>query len=148
MKREPNPRYITPDYPSPVEVLKEGSYVKSITEAEDGSDQSNVFQIDDDGGTVLIKPTNTIITSKHSIEKYEISNTNPLSTKATVTNTLGFDWPDSDGDGQPINTKIFTNGELWADREQFHTRHKAVVHLNDEIIFEKSWEDSYPRNYS
>ena len=137
-----------PNYPSHIEVIKEGSYTKRVTEAEDGSDKNSVFYAESDAGTVLVKPTNTIVHGQHTVERYEIGNTDPLSTRASVTNSIQFDWPDGDGSGQQIRAKISVCGELWADREQFHTRNKAKVHLNDEIIFDKMWEESFPRNFS
>ena len=137
-----------PNYPCHVKVIKEGSYTKTVTEAEDGSHENSVFHAESDAGTVLVKPTNTIIHGKHTVERYEIGNTDPLSTRASVTNSIQFDWPDGEGSGQQITAKISFCGELWADRDQFHTRNKAKVHLNGEIVFDKMWEESCPRNFS
>ena len=109
-----------PNYPSHIEVIKEGSYTKRVTEAEDGSDKNRVFYAESDAGTVLVKPTNTIVHSQHTVERYEIGNIDPLSTRASVTNSVQFDWPDGDGSGQQIRAKISVCGELWADREKFH----------------------------
>ena len=43
-----------PNYPSHIEVIKEGSYTKRVTEAEDGSDKNSVFYAESDAGTVLV----------------------------------------------------------------------------------------------
>ena len=134
-----------PSYPSPIETITTGSYTKKITEAK-GPDDKNIFQIDEDGGTHLIKPTNTIC-SEHSFDRYEINNSDPLSAKAHVKSTLELNWPEGDGSGQPINAKLSTTSEMWADKENFYTKHNAEVQLNEALIFQRTWDDAFPRNF-
>ena len=135
-----------PKYPSPIETITNGSYTKKTIEAK-GKDDKNIFHIDEDLGTFLVKPTIVTISGKHTIDRYEISNYDPLSARGLVKNTLALDWPEGDGSGQPVKTKISTSSEMWADKEKFYTKHNAEVQLNDTVIFQRSWDDSFPRHF-
>ena len=135
-----------PKYPLPIDVQKEGFRKKNITEAVE-PEKKHAFQTEENNGIQIIKPTNTVINGRHTIDRYEINTTDPLSAKATVTDTLSLHWPDGDGSGEPIKADLSTTSEMWADKNNFYTKHKAEVKLNDESIYKRSWDDTFPRHF-
>ena len=135
-----------PKYPLPVDIQKEGFRKKNITEAAE-PEKKHVFQIEENNGTQIIKPTNTVMNGRHTLDRYEIDTSDPLSAKASVTDSLSLHWPRGDGSGDPIKVDLSTTSEMWADKSHFYTKHNAHVKLNDQSIFQRSWDDNFPRHF-
>ena len=135
-----------PKYPLPIDIQKEGFRRKNITEATDQK-KKHVFPIEENNGTQIIKPTNTVVNGRHTIDRYEIDTSDPLSAKASVTDTLSLHWPHGDGSGDSIKVDLSTTSEMWADKSHFYTKHNAHVKLNDQAMFQRSWDDTFLRHF-
>lgn len=58
------------------------------------------------------------------------------------------DWELTLGRGEDWQIKLVTTSSMKADNTNFLLNNKVLAYHNDELVFEKSWENAIPRNFT
>ena len=85
------------------------------------------------------------------IEQHEITESNyeltglqdPMSAKAVIKHDLSLTYGATSN--QPIATKVLTNSQMTCDLDNFYLTEHIKVLLNNEVVYENTWESNIPR---
>lgn len=101
---------------------------------------NHVYEISSDNGKVFFEG-NQLEMASNEIQRYTIHPDKPTTAKAE------YEWTWEYSRDKDWDTKTFTRSEISCDKEYFYLKAKAIAWENDEIIFEKHWDEKYPRDH-
>ncbi len=93
----------------------------------------------DEGERILV--TNGIKHGSINKNTYKIKSDDPLSAQVEC------DWELTVGRRKDWQTKLLTHSVMTSDEEHFYLKNKLTAFLNDEKIFERTWEEKIKRDF-
>ncbi len=95
----------------------------------------------DDAGTITFDDHRTAMSST-ATDTWTITLGDPLSARVTCDRTWSVAWPE-----ESTAVAVETSSDMWCDATHFHTRDIVTAHLQNEVVFSRTYESSAPRDH-
>ncbi|MBX2881533.1 MAG: CocE/NonD family hydrolase [Granulosicoccus sp.] len=127
-----------PGQPMATTTLRESKQSRDIT--VDPESGNHVWEINADNGAIRFEDSQLEMSSKN-LQRYTIHPNDPLSACAE------YEWEWEYRRGAEWVTKTWTRTEITCDQKHFYLKAESIAWEHDQIIFSKTWNKKYVRDY-